>query len=296
MKNLLALIAIITISCSGGHGGSPVSPVSPDATLTSSGSDVVTPGISSITGTSGVTPGISSSSVSSTHGDTIVTPIVIPSPGKPVFNISFTNPNVSPARALARRLVSTVTPVDFEMGLIRGTTGFPFYLVNNGDSALRDVVFTSSNPKFKVTPEKIRTIGAPGQQIGSNVLVNVLARHGLSESGTGVMVPLITEDDDTTTVTLSGNFAGTAFAVSYTLRVTPAYVEYSDNYGVGKIKGHNCPISHKYDDAVITEDTVQLHYNNVSLYYDCVDNNPMVSSVPDTASLYSDYSSVLPMH
>lgn len=278
MKNLLALVAIIAIGCSGGHNGSPVSPVSPDATLTSSsaGGDttaVVTPGSS--------TAGITSSSVI---------------PGEPRFSISFTNPSVSPSRALARRVVATVGDVDFEMGVIRGTTGFPFYLLNNGDSALRNVVITSSNPKFKVTPEKIRTIGAPGQQIGSNVLVNVLARHGLSEAGTGVMVPLITEDDDTTTVTIAGDFAGTAFAVSYTLRVTPAYVAYSDNLGVGKIKGHNCPISHKSDDVVITEDTVQLHYNNVSLFYDCVDNNPMVSSVPDTASLYSDYTINLPTH
>lgn len=213
-----------------------------------------------------------------------------PSEDTPKFGLSFTSPDANLQTVLAKA-VATVVPVDFEMGILPGTRDYPFLLDNNSTIPLTNIVVASSNPKFIPSPSFIRTLGAPGEEVGSSVLVQVLARHGLSESGSGVLIDLITEADDTTTISISGDFGDTTFAVTYTMRVTPAYVTFPAGSGDDGAIGVNCPVYFKDPTTLefVIRDTVPAGAK--PLYFECVGDNSQKSSVrgKELVELYVAY-------
>lgn len=218
------------------------------------------------------------------------------------FALSFSSPVANGKKTVLGKVVASDTPVDFDMGIIKGTKSFPFLMNNNSTDPLTDITITSSNAKFTTAPSRIKTIGVPTESVGNNVLIQVTAIHGLSESGNGVFVPVITEDDDTTTITIAGMFGDSSFTVSYSLRVTPAYVDVNNGW-LGSV-GHNCPITYTYStrdgerpvvtaDALPTTAEIQAGGNVVlgsaSVFFDCVSDDPKMRSVTDLSQLSGLY-------
>lgn len=191
------------------------------------------------------------------------------------FSLSMESLLPSTAKNLLARVATdpTVDTVDFEMGLLKGSMSYPFALINNSDGQLTGITITSSNPKFITVPQAIASLGVPNTDIGSSTLVQVVARHGVSESGTGVQIPVITEEDDTTTITISGIYKDTTFEITYTLRVDPAYVTVYGNTSTGiidSIIGTNCSISYWDTDSlkIITSSSITRDID--MMYTECV--------------------------
>lgn len=190
-----------------------------------------------------------------------------------------------------------------KLGKIEGTKSFLFNLENNSTDSLTNVMVTSSNPKF--TPDTIRigTIGSPKINVTSKPLIEITAVHGIVESGTGVKTDVITTEESSTDVTISGMFAGDSFSVTYTMEVTPIYYDPKLIDTTGQWEGtvvinkESCPIYTKWgnageyagfrDTVFFAGDTIKnANYllMNTNTYFTCV-QNPNNTQFPTLKSL-----------
>ena len=92
--------------------------------------------------------------------------------------------------------------VHFDLGKIRGSTGFYFLLYNIGSTPITDVSLSVANNAFPVFPTSIDTL-QPGSDVGMLPIVKVSAFHGTPYDGVGNR-PLLPKGDNTFTLVISG--------------------------------------------------------------------------------------------
>jgi predicted small lipoprotein YifL len=225
------------------------------------------------------------------------------------FSLVMTSPDASllGKRGLAKSgAVAVGEEFDFFMGVIKQREDYAYILTNNSDKPLTGITVTSSNAKFLASPSTIKSIGAPTQGVGASVLVKVDVLHG--ESAGGRWAPPVTESEASTTLTVSGMYGDSAFTVSYTIGVTPSYVEVvlasGNTFHKVSLIGHNCPISYlvkasgTYEPTVETAESMPADregyaMNEVSLstviegwyYADCASGHPSLPSVESPSNL-----------
>lgn len=222
------------------------------------------------------------SEVTQPDSDTVVAPPV----AKKGFSLVMTSPEAAglTKRGLTKQGVVVATgeeSTDFFMGVIRERREYQYLLTNNSDKQLTGVSITSSNPKFLATPTSIRSIGVPTQGVGASVLVQVMVLHG--ESAGGSWAPPVTESEATTTLVITGNYGDSAFTVSYTIGVTPAYVEVQGDLkavaaGSFTLVGHSCPITYLVGSSgeKVVSDTLPAVRNGTPSAVFLSDNMPAV--------------------
>jgi len=103
------------------------------------------------------------------------------------------NEEQSPVEPGALSLAS-INPVNntgnvFNLGDLKNTKSFPFYLTNKGDTDIFNVTIESSNPDFIVEPDFIGVLQAGGGLLLEQGL-QVTAVHGSSASGLGPAAPM----------------------------------------------------------------------------------------------------------
>jgi hypothetical protein len=152
----------------------------------------------------------------------------------------------------------------------------------------------SSNPKFTATPENLGILGIAGDQIDNAVIIQVTAVHGTSESGTGVAVPVIKFEDDTTTITITGLYGDSTFYVDYNIRIVPAYVTVYGNQRTGVIDsvvGTECQFSYWDGEAIV--DTYSYVGDLEGIYTTCTFDVYSPGAIP--ASSYKSRNELIPI-
>jgi hypothetical protein len=116
--------------------------------------------------------------------------------------------------------------MNINLGKIKATKTFPFLLLNNSSTEITNITLVSNNPAFEVYPSTISVLGAPDSSVSSMPMIQVTAVHGLASSGTGFKAPVMRDTNSTAAITISGDYAGSTFSVTYNMAVTPLYVSW----------------------------------------------------------------------
>lgn len=106
-----------------------------------------------------------------------------------------------------------MTPTDvgetsFDLGSIKASRDFYFLLSNTGSSEIEDVVLTSSNDAFQVTPSEISVIkpaSEVAQEIGVTPVMTVSVIHGVELGGFGLgFADVLPAGENSTVLSISG--------------------------------------------------------------------------------------------
>ena len=93
--------------------------------------------------------------------------------------------------------------ISFDLGNIRGSTGFFFLLCNVGNTPITDITLSVANSAFSVYPTSMDTL-IPGSDLGMLPIVKVNAFHGTPLDGVGTR-PLLPKGENECVLTISGH-------------------------------------------------------------------------------------------
>ncbi|MBN1578194.1 MAG: hypothetical protein JW913_16660 [Chitinispirillaceae bacterium] len=93
--------------------------------------------------------------------------------------------------------------IRFDLGSIKGSTGFFFLLYNVGNTPITDITLSVANSAFSVYPASMDTL-IPGSDLGMLPIVKVNAFHGTPLDGVGTR-PLLPKGDNECILTVSGH-------------------------------------------------------------------------------------------
>ena len=117
-----------------------------------------------------------------------------------------------------------VDSLDINFGCFFNSRNYYAVLNNNSDYTLTDVVITSSNPAFVVTPSNIASIGAPGKSSGMTPIVSIAANHGSALNNQSIEASM-PRGLNYTTITITGKVNGENFEVEYLVGGTSKTIE-----------------------------------------------------------------------
>jgi hypothetical protein len=106
-------------------------------------------------------------------------------------------------KRIATAAVQAGTNVKFNLGKIKGSSGFFFLLYNVGMTPITSVSLSVNNPAFSVFPSTMDTL-IPGSDVGMLPVVKIAAFHGTPYDGVGSR-PLLPMGQNKFTLHLSGN-------------------------------------------------------------------------------------------
>jgi hypothetical protein len=110
----------------------------------------------------------------------------------------------------------------FDFGSLKGSRDFYFILENTGESAIENVVLTSSNPAFAVMPSAISVIepaSGDSADVGLLPVVRIGVNHGTSLEGVG-FTELLPPGENVALITISGTTAEDDEVIDVGLEVT----------------------------------------------------------------------------
>lgn len=200
---LLALLALILAGCSGNSSTSSTTDDSPSS--------------SSI----GIIPEMSSPAYSSSS-DEITQSTTSNANSSSSLTVSSKVPIVLyKLNGLAKTLNVTASmnaiPYSVDLDTIYGTTKYSFIIENSGTSDITGLKFEFDLPYFKVSPDSIITLSAPGSTSGIKQLITVTIEHGKLASGIGDANVLTGNQYGTLTIT--GKNADGDFSIDYVMHV-----------------------------------------------------------------------------
>lgn len=99
--------------------------------------------------------------------------------------------------------VTSATITTFDLGTIKASRDFYFILSNTGDVSVTDVVITSLNDNFTVSPNMVDNI-YPQKSSNMIPIIRVTAKHGIALDGTGYTNSLLPMGNNTCTLQISG--------------------------------------------------------------------------------------------
>lgn len=91
----------------------------------------------------------------------------------------------------------------FDLGTIKGSQQFYFFLSNAGDIPVTDISLTTSNSNFVVTPGTIDAL-LPQRDLTIMPIIKVSVTHGIALNGTGYTNSILPMGDNTCILTLTG--------------------------------------------------------------------------------------------
>lgn len=118
----------------------------------------------------------------------------------------------------------TVEDLDINFACMFNSGNYYATLNNNSVFALTDIVITSSNPSFVVSPSNIASIGAPGKASGITPIVRISANHGSALNNQSIEASM-PRGLNHTTITITGKVNSEDFKVEYTVGGTAKTVE-----------------------------------------------------------------------
>jgi len=121
-------------------------------------------------------------------------------PGSGQFGLSSLG---SMAKRTAAAAVKSGPQVTFNLGQIKGSSGFFFLLYNVGMTPITNVTLSIANQSYAVFPASMDTL-IPGSDVGMLPIVKVSAFHGTPMDGVGTR-PLLPMGDNTFTLRIQGN-------------------------------------------------------------------------------------------
>lgn len=106
--------------------------------------------------------------------------------------------------------VKSGSQITFNLGKIKGSSGFFFLLYNVGMTPITNVTLSIANPAYSVFPSSMDTL-IPGSDVGMLPVVKIAAFHGTPYDGVGTR-PLLPMGNNKFTLHISGNSKTTAGA------------------------------------------------------------------------------------
>ncbi|MBN1604238.1 MAG: hypothetical protein JW915_21690 [Chitinispirillaceae bacterium] len=103
----------------------------------------------------------------------------------------------------AATTVRSGSDVKFDLGRIKGSSGFFFLLYNVGMTPITNVSLSIDNPAFSVFPSSMDTL-IPGSDVGMLPVIKIAAFHGTPYDGVGTR-PLLPKGPNTFVLHVSGN-------------------------------------------------------------------------------------------
>ncbi len=150
--------------------------------------------------------------------------------------------SMSQASAPNGRIATVPSTTEFDLGSLRASKEYLFTITNGGAMPIFDVILTSNNAPFEITPKTIKTV--PGKnQTGIMPLLTVGITHGRQLNGTA-KAPVLAMGQNTATIKLRGK----TISNQDTIEVTGEFKVLVDAkvFGVKFLSGGQTPTQNEF--------------------------------------------------